>query len=46
MYDFDDLYKYQKVNIVARQISDFNIVCAKGHPSNPNVFITAGKENI
>ena len=46
IYEFRDLWKYQKVSIVSRQISDFNIVCAREHPSNANVFMTAGKENI
>lgn len=46
MYEFKDLVKYSKINLLARQLSDFNIVCLKGHPSNPNFFVSGGKENI
>jgi len=46
LYDFHDLYKYQKITLLGWQISDFSIVSIKGHPVNTSLFITGGKENI
>ena len=46
VYDFNELVKYNKVNLLSRQISDFDIVVMKVNPINANIFVTAGKENI
>lgn len=45
-YNFPDMVKYSKVDLVTRQLSDFTIYTIKNNPINDAMFVTAGKENI
>lgn len=46
VYRFSDLVKYQKAEIVARQLSDFETYSVKFNQQVPNSIIACGKENI
>lgn len=45
-YNFPDMVKFAKVDLVTRQLSDFTIKTVKSNPINDTMFITAGKESI
>lgn len=40
------MVKFAKVDLVARQLSDFTIHSVQKHPLNDSIFVTGGKENI
>ena len=46
VYNFPDMVKLSKIDLVARQLSDFTIHAVQKHPLNDAIFITGGKENI
>lgn len=46
VYNFPDMVKYSKVDLVARQLSDFTIYSVANNPINDAIFVTGGKENI
>lgn len=45
-YNFPDMVKFSKVELVTRQLSDFTIHTVRNHPINDTMFITGGKESI
>jgi hypothetical protein len=45
-YNFPDLVKFAKVDLVTRQLSDFPIKTMKSNPINDTMFISGGKESI
>lgn len=45
-YNFPDLVKMAKVDLVTRQLSDFTIHTVRSNPINDTMFITGGKESI
>jgi hypothetical protein len=45
-YNFPDLVKFAKVDLVTRQLSDFPINTIKSNPINDTMFISGGKESI
>ena len=45
-YDYALLKKENKMELISRQLSDFDIIFLKPHPSTPGSFLTGGKENI
>ena len=45
-YAFPDMVNYGKIELVARQLSDFTVKAVQRHPFNGSIFVTGGKENI
>jgi len=45
-YNFPDMVKFNKIDLVTRQLSDFNIETVQSHPINDIMFVTGGKESI
>jgi hypothetical protein len=46
VYNFPDMVKFKKIDLITRQLSDFNIQALQSHPINDTMFITGGKESI
>lgn len=46
IYNYSDLVKYKKVDILARQLSDFDIVNLRFNAARSDSLISCGKENI
>jgi hypothetical protein len=46
IYKFSELIKYKKVEIVARQLADFETYSVKFNPTIANSIIALGKETI
>ena len=45
-YNFPDMVKFAKVDLVHRQLSDFTIQSVTRNPINDAMFVTGGKESI
>jgi hypothetical protein len=46
VYAFEELYKYQKVELLARQLCDFELVSLKFSNVVNTCLVGCGKENI
>lgn len=46
VYKFQDMIKYKKVEIHARQLLDFDTYAVKFNPTVANSIVACGKENI
>lgn len=46
IYNFKEVIKYKKVELLARQLSDFDIKHLSFHVGNATSIVSCGKENI
>jgi hypothetical protein len=46
VYNFPDLVKYGKIELITRQLSDFTIFTLAKNPINDSVFVTGGNNSV